>query len=115
MPILTRKEALDLCRLTWYNISHLYNDSNPEIILFGSYAREDAEEGSDLDMMILLDESRERIADTRGIMAPILGNMLTDTGVLISPIIENKEYFHHWLPAVVFYQNIYREGVHVYS
>lgn len=44
----------------------LFPDQNMETILFGSYARNQAEEDSDIDVMILVDAPREEIAEKNG-------------------------------------------------
>ena len=92
-------------------IAPLFPKGSPEPILFGSYARGNAEYGSDLDVMILVDSSRETISERRLQVGDVAGDLLLEYGVLVSPIVENRAFFYDWLPVMPFFQNIQREGV----
>ena len=95
-------------------IAPLFPESNPEAILFGSYARGDAEFGSDIDVMILVDSSRQDIMERGRQIGNIAGDLLVDYGVLVSPIVENRDFFNKWLPTLPFFQSIQREGVRMH-
>ena len=82
-----------------------------EVILFGSYARNDAEDGSDVDVLVLVDLPREDIVGYRRRAAGIAGDLLISNNLLISPIIENQAFFTQHLNVSPFYRNIDREGV----
>ena len=76
-----------------------------KIILYGSYARGDYNENSDIDIMILT-EYRELVSN-------IAFDIEFDTNfeVMISPLVKNIEKFEYWLKALPFYMNVQREGV----
>lgn len=80
-----------------------------KVILFGSYARGDFKEDSDIDILILVDlkdfkECEEKIFDLTYDF-----NLEHDTEIM--PIIQNVEHFDYWKNAYMFYRNISREGV----
>jgi len=89
----------------------LFPDSAMEAILFGSYARGDAENDSDLDVMVLVDASREDIAGKTWQISGVAADMLLSSGIVISPIVENRSYFQQNADYFPFYKNIVREGV----
>ena len=80
-------------------------------ILFGSYARGDAEEDSDIDVMILLDASREEIAARNWETCDIAADLSIDYDVIISPVVENRAFFRHWVRNLPFFRNVEQEGV----
>lgn len=89
----------------------LFGDRLISAILYGSYARGDFDEESDIDIALLVDCSREEIHRYFGELASITTDISLDYGKLISFIcIPNADY-RKWLPTLPFYQNIQREGV----
>lgn len=66
-------------------IKKIYGRHLKQIILFGSYARVDFREDSDIDIMILLD------------------------------ITKNEDFFNKWAVNYPFYANIRKEGVNLYG
>ena len=84
-----------------------------EAILYGSFARGDADETSDVDVLILVDLSREEIVRYRRPVAEIASDYLFTDNILVSPIIENKEFFEQHIDVLPFYRNIVLEGVRI--
>ncbi len=95
-------------------IAPLFPGEKLQPILFGSYARGDAEYGSDIDVLVLVDASREAIAGRHRSVANVAGDLLVEYGVLVSPIVENRAFYNRWLPVLPFFQNIQREGVQLH-
>ncbi|MFQ5974719.1 MAG: nucleotidyltransferase domain-containing protein [Candidatus Hydrothermarchaeales archaeon] len=91
------------------NVKEKYGDKIEEIILFGSHAREDYNEESDIDLLVITREDRFKVQkDLSGIAVDIL----LDKGVYISPkAISTEEYEFMKKINTGFYQNITREGV----
>ena len=82
-----------------------------EAILFGSYARGDADAESDVDMMVLVDSPRQDISEKTWEISSVAADLLLSRGVMVSPIVENRRYFQENTDLLPFYQNIVREGV----
>ena len=83
------------------------------LILFGSYARGDFDDESDIDIMILADiDSAEVNAYTRKIY-DLLYETRLDTDCVLSLCIVPKERFHRFKETVPFYRNVEREGVKI--
>lgn len=93
----------------------VFGDTLNQVILYGSYARGDFREWSDVDMMIL--------ADVDDLVAKRLENELLKTlsdlnyrmNILLSVItvpVSRFEYFKDDLP---FYNNVFTEGVRIYA
>ena len=83
------------------------------LILFGSYARGDYDDESDIDIMILADiDSAEVNAYTRKIYDRIYETEL-DTDCVLSLCVVPQDRFHRFKETLPFYRNVEREGVKI--
>ena len=80
-----------------------------KIILYGSYARGDYNDNSDIDIMILTDLSDKEIIEYRSKVSDIAFDIEFDNDfdVMLSPLVKNIDKFNYWLEALPFYM----EGV----
>lgn len=92
-------------------VASLFPQDKIEPILFGSYARGDAELGSDLDVLFLVDASRQEIAARNWQVGDLAADFLLSYGIVVSPIVENRDYFIKNVSVLPFYRNVDREGV----
>lgn len=80
--------------------------------LFGSYARGEDREESDVDVAVILSDMPASLIDTKLALADIAYDVLLETGVLIQPLpLLLDEWEHperHLNPRLV--NNIHREG-----
>ena len=84
-----------------------------KIILFGSYARGDYHEDSDIDLMILLHIPGEEICNyTDGIYEKTY-DIEEKYSVEINPCIQSSEVYMKWKKVYPFFVNIEKEGVSV--
>ena len=84
-----------------------------DVILFGSYARNDADDGSDIDVMFLVDSSRQTIQEKHWQVGEAAAEVLMDHGIVVSPIVENRAYYHANANILPFFKNVQREGVRI--
>lgn len=82
-----------------------------EAILFGSYARGDAQSDSDIDVLVLVDAPRSTISEKNWKIGDLAGDYLLDYGVVVSPIVENRDYYNSNADILPFFRNIRTEGV----
>lgn len=93
----------------------LYGDRLNRIILYGSYARGDNSEESDIDIMIVLNCDAEEIKRLRGLTAEMASDISLEHEVFLSVLLRDKKHFEYNLAFLPFYQNIEREGIAVYG
>ena len=88
-----------------------FGESLIKVLLYGSYARGDNKENSDIDIMILTTLSDKEITEIENDIYDIAYDFLMDYGVDISVIIKNEDIFKYWLGTLPFYNNVEKEGV----
>ena len=81
-----------------------------KVILYGSEARGNTHDGSDIDLLILLNKDRITLEDEEKITFPIYLLELK-TGVLISPMIVARKNWENRPFKTPFYINVMNEGV----
>lgn len=81
------------------------------IILYGSYARGDQREDSDVDIMILVDMTEEEMKAIRYPIYDLAFDIFMETGVDISPVIENENRYQYWIEDLPYFRNIHTEGI----
>ena len=108
----TQNEVRSIINQLSESINRLFPQNHPDVILFGSYARNDEGEDSDIDVLYLVDATRQQIADRNWQVGEAAANLLLEHNIVVSPIVENRNYFHahSYLP---FFKNIQREGVRI--
>jgi predicted nucleotidyltransferase len=89
-------------------LQEIYGSKLKEVILFGSYARGDAEPGSDIDLIILLEDMEDTLAEREKYFKAILElDRKYDTLISIVPFRES-EFAGRRMPLIL---NAKREGI----
>ena len=88
-------------------------DKLNSVILYGSYARDDFEEGSDVDVMVLIDVPQDQVIDYRSVVTDIAFELGWAHNLLISPIVQSSEIFDRYKNASGFFKNVLAEGVSI--
>lgn len=96
-------------------IQKLYGQHLRTIILYGSYARGDFREDSDVDIMVLVDLPSEKLDEYSDALAEIDFEYNVDYDIWMMPVVKNIEHFNHWVKAYPFYSNVQKEGVILYE
>lgn len=89
----------------------IFGDTLIKIILYGSYARGDFKDNSDMDIMILTSLSDTDIKKIEDEVYDVSFEYELDYDVMISINIKNEKHFNYWLGALPYYDNIEREGI----
>ena len=94
-------------------VNELLGNRVKRIILYGSYARGDFNENSDIDIMILTDLTDNEIVEYRDNISNIAYDIEWNNNfdIYLSPLLKNLDKFNYWLEALPFYMNVQKEGV----
>ena len=107
MPNNIEKTLNDFIR----QVKELLGDRVKKIILYGSYARGDFNNNSDVDIMILTDLNEKEIEDYLDKISDIAFDIELDKEIYISPIIKNVDKYNARINVIPFYMNVQKEGV----
>lgn len=107
MPEAKRKIIMQFSR----KMKKILGKNLKKVILYGSYARGDYTENSDIDIMVLTSLTDAEIENIEAEIYNVAFDFLMDYGVDISVVIKNESQFNYWLGALPFYDNVQREGV----
>ena len=94
----------------------LLGDKLHSVILYGSYARGDFNEDSDVDIMILadIDETTEQRTFFHT-MDEVTSDLDLELGTMVSVHLKNKDFFYEWVTKLPFYRNVAKDGVTLYA
>lgn len=84
-----------------------------KVILFGSYARGDYNDKSDIDVMVLVSLPDSEIKQSENRIYDGAFDLELKYGKALSPVIRNQDTFEYWSDTLPFYQNIMTEGIEI--
>ena len=91
----------------------IYGTKLESLILYGSCARGDFENDSDIDILILLNVPLESINSERKRILDISDKLDLEYDVVLAPVVQNYELYQKYISVSVFYQNVEIEGVKI--
>ncbi|MFD2570560.1 nucleotidyltransferase family protein [Spirosoma soli] len=92
-----------------HKLRQLYGDQLAELVLFGSYARGDSHDESDVDFAVVLENSDISSTDEVVRLVPISTALSLKYGVVVSILPVSKQKLSTSMQGV--YQEIRREGI----
>jgi len=94
---------------------YIFGDNLRKIILYGSYARGDYTEYSDLDIMVLADFDEREKASLETQICKIASDASLDHDITVCMLLNNESLFSSRLHISPFYRNVMSEGVEIYA
>jgi len=87
------------------------NNTEPgaTLIVYGSFARDEQGELSDLDLLVLVEKEKVSREDQKRIKYPLY-EIEFETGTIISPIVFSKKDWETLHKKTPFYENVSKEG-----
>lgn len=83
-----------------------------KVILYGSYARGEQRENSDIDLMILTSlNNDDEIRKVEKALYDVAFEYEMEHLINISVIVNNEKHFYDWVNDLPFYRNVEQEGV----
>ena len=93
------------------SVRKMLGNSLDSVIVYGSYARGDYSELSDIDVMLLVSLGEEEIKEISDQISDLAFDFMMKYGVDISPVITNTDHFNYWVDNLPYYRNVRDEGV----
>ena len=96
-------------------VQKIYGAHLKSVILYGSYARGDFTQESDVDIMVLVDLPADKMDEYSDALAEVDYEYNVNYDIWMMPVVKNVEHFNRWVSAYPFYSNVQREGVVLYE
>lgn len=90
-------------------------DKLEKVYLFGSYARGDNNDESDIDIMVLADIPAEEVCKTSSKIYYGTERIDLEYNAVLCVHVASSATFHEYINVLPFYMNIQKEGVELYA
>ena len=104
-------EAIEVARNAARLLSTVFGSSMRDVYLYGSYARGDFTEQSDVDILVTVDQSAEALSSYRRSVAEISSALSLEHDVTVSITVKPVERFERYSSVLPYYQNVLKEGI----
>jgi uncharacterized protein len=91
----------------------IYGEHLQSLTLFGSYARGDYDDESDIDIMVLVDIDKLKIKQYREQLVHVISEIELQSDLVLSPVVLNADEYNQFKDASGFLHNVEREGVSI--
>ncbi len=88
----------------------IYGDAIKGIFLYGSYARGDFDDESDIDFAAIVEGVKPEWDEKRNALIHEAGEIDLDYNIFVSTKVIPADYFDKYFPEMPYYQNILKEG-----
>lgn len=107
-----KSEAMTILSEVYERSKELFGSKLADCYLYGSYARGDYDEESDVDILLTIDcGSYDDIREYRKSMAKINSDISLDHNVTVCAIAEPLEQFNRYANISPYYRNVIEEGI----
>ena len=83
------------------------------VVLYGSYARGDYNEESDIDIMVRVICTKDQLENYRHILSDVASSLSMDYNVMVSVSVVDTETFHRYRRHLPYFENVEREGIKI--
>jgi len=90
-------------------------DKLEKVVLYGSYARGDYNEYSDIDLFVLADIPQEDCCGTGLKICGFSNDLELEHNILICPHVTSSAIFRTYYDTLPFFMNVIKEGVELYA
>lgn len=91
----------------------LLGDKLDAVILYGSYARGDYDDESDIDIMVKIKGTRDDLKKYRYDLVDFGSDLSLEHNITVSILLYDTETFDRYRNAMPFLRNVQKDGVHV--
>ena len=107
------EKAVEIMREVCSACDAVFTKRISDAYLFGSYARGDYDEESDIDVLILVDLPSDELPAYRAHIDSLCGKLLLTYGIVVSAIEKDTKTYKRYSDILPFYKNIEKDGVKI--
>ena len=94
---------------------NLFGNRLKKIILYGSYAKNKQNRESDIDFIVLVDDTEKNLRNNRYQIADIMAKLSIHYDIVVSITEETYSRYIDYLEILPFFKNISKEGIEIYG
>ncbi len=83
------------------------------VVLYGSYARGDHDDESDIDIMVRVICTKDELGNYRHILSDVASELSLDYDITVSVSVVDSETFYRYHRHLPFFENVEREGIKI--
>ena len=106
-----RDEAIAIMNQVCESCNLVFDRKIQDAFLYGSFARGDNHEGSDIDILLTVDVSPEELRPYREAAAKVCSDLGLEHDVMISAAIEPLSQFRRYSASLPYYRSVLTEGI----
>lgn len=106
-----KSEAMTILSEVFERSKELFGSKLADCYLYGSYARGDYDEESDVDILLTVDGGYDDIREYNDSLAEIGSDISLDHNVTVSISVKPLEQFNRYANISPYYQNVIEEGI----
>jgi len=107
----TQHEALQIFREAVEACSRVLDGKVKNAWLYGSYARGDFHEGSDIDILLTVDMTAEELSVGRRAISVVNSDLSMEHDITVSVTAKPLAQFNRYADSLPYYRNVLREGI----
>ena len=111
----TKAQLTQIIKEVSDGVQNMLGDKLHNIILYGSYARGDHDDESDIDIIVLADIPNYELSAIKKSVDKISSVVSLKNDLTVCISVKNKDFFDKHKKISPFYQNIVTEGVDIYG
>lgn len=110
---ITQETALLIAKEVYEQAKAYLSSKLDTVVVFGSYARNDFDADSDLDIMVRVRCPRAELEQYEPFFCKLSGRLSLQYDLTVSIVLSDTETFSRFKTALPFYRNIEREGIKI--
>ena len=107
----TKTEALIILKEAYESFNEEFPGQVRDAYLYGSFARGDYDNESDVDILLTVDAPPEEISQYQKELSAINSDLSLLHNVTVSATVKSKQLFDHYGEDLPYYKNVRREGI----
>ena len=107
----TQNQAIDILNEVYTNCNNIFGNRIKDAFLYGSFARGDFHEESDVDILLTVDMQQDEISNLRNSLACVTSELSLKHDITVSVTVKPLQQFLRFADILPFYKNVIQEGI----
>ncbi len=112
---LNMEKAVEIAAEAEKRLAGIFGNKLVKVMLYGSYAQNQHDYASDIDILALVLEYEKNISTSRDEIADIVAELSSKYDIFVSIIVKDENLFHKRAEYVPFYMNAKNKGINLHG